>query len=499
MALSAKLMIMGMYTILTAYVQPPSHLICQTLKSGYANIEGRKVYYEEKGRGHVLILIHGLTLDTRMWDDQFVVLAGYPTIAKDSGLAKAKEAWLKHPFMTPRTNMEPVSTRIRRIVTDWSGAQFTNPGIWQFKRALPPAIRRLNEIHVPTLVIVGERDDPNMHAIADTLASGIGGAMKVVMAGSGHLLNLERPDEFNGLIIDCVSEYVAQRTDCDEVVVRNQSNPVWNAIDVQYAKLAEAIRKKDLDALFALYTADYLVKMSNGEVWDREKSLAYQRERYAQVIATAHISNTIISLTVCGEGKATATVLQQWYRTQSLAGKVRRVETNAIQDEHWVKTPDGWKRGNIDEIRAGASFVDGKRVEVGKPYDPEAPAFDPQDPHPRLPMADTLFRQIAEKGTDSAISLYRTLRLSNDFYATENMLNGLGYRLLNLKQIKEAIEIFKLNVEAYPQSANVYDSLGEAYMLNGDKGKAIMNYQKSVELNPHNANAVEQLKKLRGQ
>jgi tetratricopeptide (TPR) repeat protein len=78
-------------------------------------------------------------------------------------------------------------------------------------------------------------------------------------------------------------------------------------------------------------------------------------------------------------------------------------------------------------------------------------------------------------------------------------LNALGYRLLSLKKVREAIEIFKLNVETYPQSANVYDSLGEAYMTNGDKEPAVRNYQRAVELNPQNTNAIEMLKKLRSQ
>ena len=53
--------------------------------------------------------------------------------------------------------------------------------------------------------------------------------------------------------------------------------------------------------------------------------------------------------------------------------------------------------------------------------------------------------------------------------------------------------IFKLNVELYPESANVYDSLGEAYMNSGNSKKAIKNYQKSLELNPENNNAKEML------
>ena len=59
-----------------------------------------------------------------------------------------------------------------------------------------------------------------------------------------------------------------------------------------------------------------------------------------------------------------------------------------------------------------------------------------------------------------------------------------------------AIEIFKLNVEAYPQCWNVYHSLGEAYMRHGEKEFAIQNYEKSLELNPQNTNAAEMLKKL---
>jgi tetratricopeptide (TPR) repeat protein len=273
---------------------------------------------------------------------------------------------------------------------------------------------------------------------------------------------------------------------------------VWKAIDAQYAKLAEAMRRKDIDSLFALYTPDFHAVTPTGEVWTRERSLAYQRNGMAQVKETTHISNTILRLTVCGD-EATATVLQQWYRTQWMAGKLRRVETNAVQDEHWVKMPDGWKRGNIDEVKNGAAFVDGKRVDTNKPYDPEAPAYDPYDPHPKRPVAEALFPIIMEKGIDAALRSYRALKQSPGYYVSEAQLNALGYRLLGMKKAKEAIEIFKLNVESYPQSANVYDSLGEAYLTNGDKELAIRNYQRAVELNPQNTNAIEMLKKLRAQ
>ncbi len=72
----------------------------------------------------------------------------------------------------------------------------------------------------------------------------------------------------------------------------------------------------------------------------------------------------------------------------------------------------------------------------------------------------------------------------------------LGYQLMQVGKTAEAIEIFKLNAEAYPQSANVYDSLGEACLISGQKELARINYKKAVELNPKNVNAIEVLKTL---
>ena len=159
-------------------------------------------------------------------------------------------------------------------------------------------------------------------------------------------------------------------------VATDSTNPVLREIDAQYAKLADAMRARDVDALFALYTPDYRVVMAGGEVWSRERSLDYQRIAMARVRETHHISNTIVHLVVCGD-RATATVLQQWYRTQMMGDTPRRVETNAVQDEVWMRTPGGWKRGDIREIHNGASFVDGKRVDIRRPYDPNAPPYDP--------------------------------------------------------------------------------------------------------------------------
>lgn len=81
---------------------------------------------------------------------------------------------------------------------------------------------------------------------------------------------------------------------------------------------------------------------------------------------------------------------------------------------------------------------------------------------------------------------------------SEDSLNNLGYQLMAAKRLPDAILILQKNVELRPTSANVYDSLGEAYMNDGQKELAIRNYEKALQLKPDSANAVAMLKKLRG-
>ena len=84
----------------------------------------------------------------------------------------------------------------------------------------------------------------------------------------------------------------------------------------------------------------------------------------------------------------------------------------------------------------------------------------------------------------------------NRYTNIKNDLNRLGYELISRRDLEAAIKIFQLNVEAYPKSSNVYDSLAEAYMNHGDTDLAIENYNKSLELNSNNTNAAEAIKKL---
>ena len=130
-------------------------------------------------------------------------------------------------------------------------------------------------------------------------------------------------------------------------------------------------------------------------------------------------------------------------------------------------------------------FID----ELAGLYEPEIAASDP---------VTALRIQLRKRGFESAIEVYEELKKkSSGFRPSETDLNDWAYRMLNgVGKKKEALEIFKLNVFLYPESANVYDSIAEAYEANGERESAIRNYRRSLELDPNNRNAVQHLKKL---
>jgi len=116
-----------------------------------------------------------------------------------------------------------------------------------------------------------------------------------------------------------------------------------------------------------------------------------------------------------------------------------------------------------------------------------------------LPSVANKMKQIIDdKGTDKIEEAYIELKknLANKYNFSEDQLNQLGYHYLGNDKIENAVAIFKVNVDAFPNSSNVYDSYGEALLVSGEKEKAIENYLKSVELNPGSKDGIRVLKKL---
>jgi CubicO group peptidase (beta-lactamase class C family) len=109
-----------------------------------------------------------------------------------------------------------------------------------------------------------------------------------------------------------------------------------------------------------------------------------------------------------------------------------------------------------------------------------------------------MLKAILKSDAETVLTDYRGHRAQaeNKLSLTENEMNRLGYQLLRLKRIKDAIAVFTQNTVDFPQAFNTWDSLAEGYMIDGDKESAIKYYKKSLELNPDNTNAAQKLKEL---
>tara|TARA_R100000935_G_C2784554_1_gene143211 strand:- start:109 stop:933 length:825 start_codon:yes stop_codon:yes gene_type:complete len=115
---------------------------------------------------------------------------------------------------------------------------------------------------------------------------------------------------------------------------------------------------------------------------------------------------------------------------------------------------------------------------------------------PQRSLANFLMDEITKNGLEPAIKAFEKQKGTKEYVLRENDMNALGYQFLESDKTNEAIAVFKLNVKEFPESSNVYDSLGEAYMKAGNKELAILNYKRSLEMDPNNDNGKAMLKKL---
>ncbi len=256
-------------------------------EAGYAEINEAKIYYEIAGSGVPLVLVHGFSLDRRMWDDQFAFLAteyrvirydvrgfgnstdvpvqpySYPDdlmrlmdhigieaahlvglsmggaivvdfavehpervlslvpvdapldgvewltnfgtrvgiaarLANQIGMDSALDLWLEDELLAPAMNNSDCAAALEEIIRDYTGWHWTS-GAKSMSRDTHTS-ELLNKIVSPTLVIVGEHDLIDFHAMGDVMAEGIDGAHKVVIPNIGHMSNMEDPVAFNALL-----------------------------------------------------------------------------------------------------------------------------------------------------------------------------------------------------------------------------------------------------------------------------------------------------------
>ena len=120
--------------------------------------------------------------------------------AETESIDKAVDMLLDLPYFIPADENSEVRQKMRTMAKEnyktWSAPQDIQ--IWPS----PPAIERLSEMKVPTLIIVGDHDVSDIFGVADTLESKIPGAKKVIIQGAGHHVNMEKPEAFNRIVLD---------------------------------------------------------------------------------------------------------------------------------------------------------------------------------------------------------------------------------------------------------------------------------------------------------
>ncbi len=255
---------------------------------GFAPVAGTRLFYEIRGQGEPVVLIHGGQLDSRMWDDQFepysrefrvlrydvrgfggsppaetvysneedlaalLDYVGFPKAhlvglslgggiaidfalahpdrvlslslagpglagfeggepdedqrfyailraARDQGPDRANELWLKDPYMAPAMENPRLAPRLRLLSAE-------NGHVWLRNYMLerspqPPAAKRIGEIKAPTLLVLGGRDVPTIKKIVEALGKAVPGARTVGIPGAGHMVNMEKPEEFDRAVL----------------------------------------------------------------------------------------------------------------------------------------------------------------------------------------------------------------------------------------------------------------------------------------------------------
>ena len=140
---------------------------------------------------------YGWSID---WQNEWlpIVLA-----ARDGELATARELWADHSLFVPANKNSALRAGLSTIIGQYSGWHWINKDPAVVPQ--PAALHRLRDIVQPTLVVSGEYDIPDFHEIAGILSDGIPRARKLLVPGSGHMVNIEAPDMVNREIIEFIS------------------------------------------------------------------------------------------------------------------------------------------------------------------------------------------------------------------------------------------------------------------------------------------------------
>ena len=149
-------------------------------------------------RGLVLL---DAVLDGVAWDDDSA--AAMDRVASEvqaAGVLAGRAAWLAHPLFGPARKRPELAAELAHMVAGYPGQHWL--GQDSHEQVQPAAIEVLEDVAVPTLVLVGEDDVPCFQEMSSVLARRIPGATSAVVSGAGHMINMEEPGAVNDLIIE---------------------------------------------------------------------------------------------------------------------------------------------------------------------------------------------------------------------------------------------------------------------------------------------------------
>lgn len=240
----------------------------------------------------------------------------------------------------------------------------------------------------------------------------------------------------------------------------------------------EADRRKDLAARMALYTDDATIELLSGQVLTRaqlEQGIAAFHKSTAAIGTRTRTTTESIDV----RGNTAILVTQQHLERTTFGGEGQPVErvSDIRHRETWVRTAEGWKIRHIEELEQGAVTVDGRQV----PIDRAGLQFS---------------RVLHREGWRKARARFDAARRRGEVPFEEATLNAAGYALLAAGRTEDAIEAFRMNAEAYPQSANTWDSLAEAQLAAGNTAEAIAGYRRVLAMTPTDERVAKVLAKL---
>ncbi len=147
------------------------------------------------GMVRALILVDPALLGFQWSDDWNTLWQAIEADGAQNGPAAANQRWFQHPLFAPARENPATAVRLKQMIMDYSGWHWVNRD--RHRRIDPPDIQRLDQITVPTRIIIGERDLPDFHAIAGILQQRIPDAHTVVIPQVGHMANMEAPNRVN--------------------------------------------------------------------------------------------------------------------------------------------------------------------------------------------------------------------------------------------------------------------------------------------------------------